>query len=89
MTERYVWSQKLKTQSHRDPGICKDFAKQHPLDCQLFCMEVDDSDHHTHREVNKLHCVLKKKFLPKDGREKSEIHPWKVREENNSEPEES
>lgn len=51
-------------------------------------MEVDDSDHHTHREVNKLHRVLKKKFLPKDGREKSEIHPWKVREENNSEPEE-
>lgn len=25
----------------------------HSLACQLFCMEADDSDHHTHREVNK------------------------------------
>lgn len=89
MTAWYGWSQELlKTQSHRDTGSCKDFAKHHPPASQLFCMEVDDSDHHTQGEGKKRHHVLKKKLLPKDGRGKSEIHPWKAREANNSESEE-
>lgn len=55
VTEWYSWSQELlKTQSHRDTGSCKDFDKHHPPTSQLFCMEVDDSDHRTHREGKKM-----------------------------------